>query len=481
MAVPTFVAAGTFASGTGDIVPGLPAGWAADDIHLLIGEYSAVNAPPSAPTGWTAIPDCALEAGALATDGCSYAFWRRAVAGDTAPTVADTINHTSGQIFGFRGCIATGDPWDVISFGTDAVADQALSVTGATTTVADCLVFVAYFHGTDNVFADYFASVANADLASFTVRADVSHTAGNGGGFGVSTGGKAAAGAYGATTATQAANSTKAFFTVALKPPAAAGTVDLTGVSTIVLNTVGEGDQIQKLAGVSTLVVNSTGEADQIQKLAAVSTIAINSTAALKALTNLIGTSTIAINSTGEGDQIQKLAGVSTLVVNSTGEADQIQKLAAVSTIVVNSAIEADQINRLASISTIVLNSTGQARQIHTLDGVSTIVVNSLIEADQIHRLVASPTIVINSLLDLDLIARLLSTGTVVLNSAGVLTVTGAAAVVTTRGYVTLAEVLVGAMSTSQTLVGKVTPSETLVGKVTPSETLVGASSITEG
>ena len=218
--------------------------------------------------------------------------------------------------------------------------------------------------------------------------------------------------------------------TVAIHPPAAA--VSLTGVSTIVLNSTGEADQIQKLQGVSTVVLNSTGQARQIHTLDLVSTVVLNST----------GTLTVAA--------FANLTGVSTIVLNSVGQARQIHTLDGISTVVLNSLIEADQIHQLTASPTIALNS--------------------LSDLDLIYRLLATSTIVVNSALDLELITRLLSTGTVVLNTAGVLTVTGAAAVVTTRGYVALSEVLVGAMSTSQTL----------VGKVTPSETLVGASSITE-
>lgn len=221
MAIPTFVAAGTEAPSAGNATPGLPAGWAADDIHLLVCE-TVSGEPVTAPTGFTAVADSPqIMAGSTRLS----VFWRRAVLGDTDPTISDPGNHIQSQIFGFRGCITTGNPWDVTSGGTDAVGDTALVVPGDTTTVADCLVVICASIGADSNI-DQFSLWANADLANVTERGDAFTNLGGGGGFGVATGEKAAAGAYGNTTATMATAEAKAFITIALKAP---GGGNLTG------------------------------------------------------------------------------------------------------------------------------------------------------------------------------------------------------------------------------------------------------------
>jgi len=105
----SFQAAGANVVATnGNITPGLPAGWAANDIWLcLIASRDTVNS--TMPVGWTAI-----DAGTSNGSNCRTSlFWRRAVAGDIAPLVT----HTSGgaitaSIVGYRGCIATGSPFD---------------------------------------------------------------------------------------------------------------------------------------------------------------------------------------------------------------------------------------------------------------------------------------------------------------------------------------------------------------------------------
>ena len=222
MALPTVVAAGAYAEGTADIVPGLPAGWAADDIHVLFVEQSAVNDEGVDPTGYTQIGAYTRPA-STATDPGMTIYWRRAVAGDGNPTVPDTVNHTSAIIVGVRGCITTGDPFDAFFHSTENVIDTTYSVTGLTTTVVDCLVLGVAMHGIDALGADQFSALANADLGSLAEIAgtDRSTALGNGGGFVVFSGTKAAIGAFGASTLT-GPNGTKAMSHIAFRPPVGA-------------------------------------------------------------------------------------------------------------------------------------------------------------------------------------------------------------------------------------------------------------------
>lgn len=238
MAIPTFVAAGAIASGTGNVTPGLPAGWQANDIHLLLVETQGGEVV-TAPSGWTATASSPQESSGGGVESTRLSvFWRRAVGGDTDPTVTDPGNHAVAVILGVRGCPTTGDPWNVSSGGGEDVTDASLTVPGATTTVADCLVVMMASRGSDLAGAD-FSAWANADLATVTERFDDGSIAGAGGGIGAATGEKAAAGAYGNTTATLGTAARKAYITLALKPvaggaftlDAAAGSYALTGAA----------------------------------------------------------------------------------------------------------------------------------------------------------------------------------------------------------------------------------------------------------
>lgn len=120
---PTFVAAGTYvqtAVNAATLTPGLPAGWAADDIHLLIAGRKD-NTAMTALSGWT---QHALLFGNNSTGLRTEVWWRRAVAGDTAPVVtfgSSTILREA-QILGIRGCPPTGSPFSQTSAPADAVS-----------------------------------------------------------------------------------------------------------------------------------------------------------------------------------------------------------------------------------------------------------------------------------------------------------------------------------------------------------------------
>ena len=120
---PTFVAAGAFVStstNAATLAPGLPAGWAANDIHVLVAARKDTTAM-TALAGWTQVANLTgNNSTALRTE----VWWRRAVAGDTAPTVtfgSSTVLR-SAQILGIRG-VPTGasSPFAPMSGGGDSV------------------------------------------------------------------------------------------------------------------------------------------------------------------------------------------------------------------------------------------------------------------------------------------------------------------------------------------------------------------------
>ena len=233
---PTFVAAGAVASGTGTITPALPAGIASNDILLLFLETANQAISISNQNGgtWTAVtssPQGTGTAGGSAAT-CLTAFWSRYNGTQGAPTASDSGNHQLGRIVAVRGCATSGNPWDVTAGGVESTADTSGSIPGATTTVANTLVVAAIAtslpdaSGTAN-----FSAWTNANLTSLTEKTDNTVTAGNGGGLGIATGVKSAAGAYGATAVTCATSASKGMMSIALKPTGGGGSAPVANFS----------------------------------------------------------------------------------------------------------------------------------------------------------------------------------------------------------------------------------------------------------
>lgn len=242
-AIPRFVSAGAVASGTGDVKPVLPVDLLLNDIMLLFVETA--NETVSTPSGWAAVADSPQGTGTAggATSTALNVFWKRATDADVTAaqgggtvTITDPGDHAIAQILLFRGVITTGNPWDVTSGDTGA-SSTSVTIPTDTTTVANCLIVLAVANATDDTLLQT-SGYSNANLVNLTERTDVQTNSGNGGGFSVATGEKAAAGSYGATTATLATASVQGRISIALKPAAVTWTasagsiVSTTGVWT---------------------------------------------------------------------------------------------------------------------------------------------------------------------------------------------------------------------------------------------------------
>jgi len=141
----TYVGAGTVArAASGNITPALPTGWAANDIFVCV-VSSRDNKPATMPSPqWTA-----LESGVSNGTSMQFSvFYRRAVAGDTAPLVTHTgtgnLNITA-VIVAYRGCVTSGNPVEIMgpTQSTSGTRLTFVSSTGITTlTNGDMLVGV---------------------------------------------------------------------------------------------------------------------------------------------------------------------------------------------------------------------------------------------------------------------------------------------------------------------------------------------------
>lgn len=220
--IPTYVASGTFTAGTGAITPPYPAAMTANDVCLLVAESENQPITLSSAQGFVEVTGSPQFAGTAATDPANRiaVFWKRTVGGDTAPTVADSGNHTTGQIHCFRGVVGVGNPWDVTAGGNDGGANDTTGVIpGATTTVANTLVVLIQGTSFNGNSTTQCSGWTNTDLANLTERTDNTNTAGLGGGHCMATGEKAAAGSYTSTSVTLANTTFKGALSIALKPP----------------------------------------------------------------------------------------------------------------------------------------------------------------------------------------------------------------------------------------------------------------------
>jgi len=219
----TYVGAGAVAYGTGAITPALPSGIQTNDILLLFLETAnqAISITNQNGGTWTQVANSPQSVGtAGGSNGTRLTvFWSRYNGTQGAPTASDSGNHQIGRIITIRGAATSGDPCNVTAGGTESTVDTSGAIPGATTTVDNTLVVLAIAtslpdaNGTAN-----FSAWANADLSSVTERTDNVRNVGNGGGLGIATGVKAAAGAYGSTAVTCATATTKAMMSIAIKP-----------------------------------------------------------------------------------------------------------------------------------------------------------------------------------------------------------------------------------------------------------------------
>lgn len=222
--IPTFVAAGTVASGTATVSPGMPAGIATNDILLMFAESANEAISISASGGGTWTEDSNSPQGTGTAAGTSATrlavYWSRYDGSQTAPTLADSGNHTVGRILAFRGCIASGSPFDVSAGATDGTSNTSGSVPGATTTTDNCLIVGAIANSFDPAANDTaeFSGWTNGALSSVTELTDDGRSAGNGGCIGTFSGGLASHGTYGSTSVTLANAGVKASWSGALKP-----------------------------------------------------------------------------------------------------------------------------------------------------------------------------------------------------------------------------------------------------------------------
>lgn len=213
---PTFVATGTTVSGTGAVTPGVPSGYAADDLLLIFTE--SANEAVSNPTGYSQAVAIGTGTAAGASSTRLTVMYKFASASESAPTVADPGNHVLAFMMAIRGVDKT-NPFNATSTNADTGNNRSVNITGTTTSVSNALVIAATTNVTDTATAQY-SNWTNASLTSLTPRYNAGTTQGNGGGIGMATGILASPGSTGNTTATTVTATLKTSATLVLAPVA---------------------------------------------------------------------------------------------------------------------------------------------------------------------------------------------------------------------------------------------------------------------
>jgi MSHA biogenesis protein MshQ len=258
----TYQAAGTAVNGTTTTGIGANPAWpahVANDIALLFVE-SAGGEPVtlSVPNGFAAVPNSPQATGVGTAGTRLTVFWARATSSARpAPRIASPSDHFYAQIITFRGVTTTGNPWDVTGGGVKAAASTSVTVTGVTTTVANALIVQAVARDNDSAAAA-FSAQTNAGLTNIVELLDAGTTNGNGGGLGVWSGIKAAAGATGNTTAS-VTSSINAFITIALKPQTVAPAYQAAGTAVNNATTVSPAWPAHAIGDIALMFVESGG------------------------------------------------------------------------------------------------------------------------------------------------------------------------------------------------------------------------------
>lgn len=341
MALPTFVAKGTFASGIGDVTPGLPAGIAANDLLLLAVESAKQAA--AAPSGWTECPSSPQENSGGSAGGSNAvritAFYRIATGSDTDPTVADTGDHTTALIVAYRG-VNTSSPFNT-SAGAGYAASTTITAPGVTTTVADCMIVHLIGSDRDSNSTTSMSGWTNAALANVTERHEQTVNAGFGGGIFVVDGEKATSGVVGDTTGTYTVSEEHASITLAVQPPS--GSSLPTGISSESDSALGLAKRKTKPAGLASTADASLSVTRVKAKVAGLASEADSAPALSRAKQRASGLAS-------ETDLAFALARIKTKPVGLAVESDTALTLARIKQRAAGASAEADTAFSLARI-----------------------------------------------------------------------------------------------------------------------------------
>lgn len=170
---PTFVNVGT----EDNSAPGLPSGWAAGDLHIIVALQTSLSFPGtsitahSTPAGWTSLitPIVGTNGGGggnVINGGSKMQiFWRIAVGGDTAPSLSGgSGDYFVNYVLGYRGVLASGP--------IEASAATALTATGASTFAYDAITTLGGSRTVLQIFGGGGGPASSSPDSGWTERVD---------------------------------------------------------------------------------------------------------------------------------------------------------------------------------------------------------------------------------------------------------------------------------------------------------------------
>jgi len=146
-------------------------------------------------------------------------MWMRAAGGETSVSVSGPANHGVTRTITLRDVKTIGDGTNVAPVtGQETALNTSAEFPTLTTLAADCFILFCIATGRDATTAGLGTLTGGTGLTNVTERIDNFTNVGGGGGIGMVTADKAAAGSIGAATATMASTDAKALLTIALEP-----------------------------------------------------------------------------------------------------------------------------------------------------------------------------------------------------------------------------------------------------------------------
>ena len=217
-AAPEFIGAGSVASGTSGTNMSWPSSYRANDLAVLVIEASGGDSTIT-PSGWTHMTGSPVVDVADATGSKLMVFWRFAASeNEGSASIADPGDHFVGRMFIFRGVRQDVVPGRANATDTKTVASSSVTWPAITTISPNSLVLCIASRPDDSSSATVFSAFTNANLTSVAEAGEAGTVSGDGGGFVLNYGTRAAVGSTGTSSGSMSASLTNALMTVALEP-----------------------------------------------------------------------------------------------------------------------------------------------------------------------------------------------------------------------------------------------------------------------
>lgn len=197
-----------------------PVNHQANDVALAVIQTSGADSTLSPPTGWASVTGSPITDVASTSGSRLYLWWKRATGSSESNLSVSSIsgdNHHFGSLAVFRGCVTTGNPWDVVATDTKTTASTTATLPAVTTTKFNTRLVMFVGRPDDAANTSHFGVPVNANLTGLTEHYEGGTVTGNGGGFVVASGVMATKGDTGTSTMTKAVSTTDTCYTIALR------------------------------------------------------------------------------------------------------------------------------------------------------------------------------------------------------------------------------------------------------------------------